>query len=263
MPQSRPLAIVTGASSGIGYELARVCAKNGFDLVIAANEPRINDAALALREFGVAVTAVDADLAHLEGVDALLSAVDRRPVDILMANAGESRGQAFLDQDFGAVAHIIATNVTGTLYLLHNIGKQMKERGSGRILITGSIAGFIPGPFNAIYNATKAFIDSFSWAFRNELQDSGVTVTCLMPGATETEFFARAGLLDSKLGQAKKDDPADVAQIGFNAMMSGDGDVVSGWYNKVQSAIANITPASLLADQHRRLAEPGSGKAPK
>ena len=141
----------------------------------------------------------------------------------------------------------------------------MRSRGRGRILITGSIAGFMPGTFHAVYNGTKAFIDSFSFALRAELKDTGITVTCLMPGATETEFFERADMLDTKVGQQKKDDPADVARDGFDAMMRGDGDVVSGWTNKLQTTVANITPAGVLAEQHRTLAEPGSGtkQAPK
>jgi NAD(P)-dependent dehydrogenase (short-subunit alcohol dehydrogenase family) len=100
--------------------------------------------------------------------------------------------------------------------------------------------------------------DSFSFALRAELADTGVTVTCLMPGATETDFFARADMLDTKVGQSEKDDPGDVAQVGFDAMMRGDGDVVSGWKNKLQSALANVTPASVLAEQHRKMAEPES-----
>ncbi len=135
----------------------------------------------------------------------------------------------------------------------------MKERGNGRILITGSIAGFMPGTFQAVYNGTKAFLDSFSFALRAELKGTGVTVTCLMPGATETEFFERADMLDTKVGQSKKDDPADVAEVGFKAMMDGDGDVVSGWQNKLRAAIANIVSAGIMAEQHRKLAEPGSG----
>src|SRR4030095_1303463 len=133
----------------------------------------------------------------------------------------------------------------------------------GRILITGSIAGFMPGTYSAVYNGTKAFLDSFSVALRHELADTRATVTCLMPGATDTEFFARADMLDTKVGQAEKDDPADVARKGFDAMMRGDGDVVSGWKNKLQSAIANITPAGMLAEQHRKMAEPGSGQKTK
>ena len=139
----------------------------------------------------------------------------------------------------------------------------MRERGAGKILITGSIAGFMPGTYHAVYNGTKAFIDSFAYALRAEIKESGVTVTCLMPGATETEFFQRAGLTDTRVGQDKKDDPADVAKDGFDAMMKGDADVVSGWKNKVQTTIANVTPAEVLAEQHRKMAEPGSGHKTK
>jgi short-subunit dehydrogenase len=136
----------------------------------------------------------------------------------------------------------------------------MRARGAGRILVTGSIAGFMPGTYQAVYNGTKAFIDSFAFALRHEVKDQGITVTCLMPGATETEFFERAGMMDTKIGQAKKDDPADVAKTGFEAMLRGDGDVVSGWKNKLQTAIASVTPAGILAEQHRKQAEPGSGQ---
>jgi uncharacterized protein len=142
------------------------------------------------------------------------------------------------------------------------VGQTMRDRGQGRILLTGSIAGFMPGTYTAVYNGTKAFIDSFSFALRAELKDTGVTVTCLMPGATETDFFERADMLDTKVGQDPKDDPADVARVGFDAMMRGDGDVVSGWKNKLQTAMANITPAGVLAEQHRKMAEPGSAKKP-
>jgi short-subunit dehydrogenase len=136
----------------------------------------------------------------------------------------------------------------------------MRARGQGRILITGSVAGFMPGSFQAVYSGTKAFINSFSFALRNGLQDTGVTVTCLMPGATETEFFARADMLDTALGQQEKDDPVEVAKAGFEAMMQGEGDVVTGWKNKLQTTMANVTPAETLAERHRKIAEPGSGK---
>ena len=139
----------------------------------------------------------------------------------------------------------------------------MRTRGQGRILLTGSIAGVMPGTYQAVYNGTKAFVDSFSFALRAELKDTRITVTCLMPGATETDSFERADMLDTKVGQSEKDDPADVARVGFDAMMRGDGDVVSGWKNKLQSAIANITPAGVLAEQHRKMAEPGSGQKAK
>jgi short-subunit dehydrogenase len=258
--QKQGLAVVTGASTGIGYELAKVCAQNGFDLVIVADEPEIHQAASDFKPLGVKVEAVEADLSTLEGVNRLVEAIGNRPVEALLANAGRGLGGGFLDQDFSDVVHVINTNITGTVYLIQKVGRGMRERGNGRILITGSIAGFIPGAYNAVYNASKAFLDSFSFALRAEIKDSGVTVTCLMPGATETDFFERADLMDTKIGQSKKDDPADVAQTGFAAMMNGEGDVVSGWHNKLQSAIANITPASFLAEQHRKQAEPGSAK---
>ena len=260
---ARPLAIVTGASSGIGYELARCCAENGFDLLIAADQPEIREAAEQLATLGVNVEAVEADLATLEGNNKLYNATGGRPVDALLANAGHGLGRAFLDQDFDEVRHVIDTNITGTIYLIQKVGRDMRARNEGRILITGSIAGFMPGSFQAVYNGTKAFIDSFSFALRNELKDTNVTVTCLMPGATETEFFERADMLDTKVGQQKKDDPADVAKVGFEAMMKGEGDVVAGWKNKIQTAVASITPSGVLAEQHRKMAEPGSGQEAK
>src|SRR4029434_8296306 len=178
---SRPLAIVTGASAGIGYHLAALCAKNGFDLVVAADEPAIAQAARAFETHGVPSEAVEADLATIEGVDQLLAKVAGRPVAALLANAGHGLGKAFLDQDFIAVRHVIDTNITGTIYLIQKVGRDMRARGAGRILITVSRAGFMPGPYQAVYNGTKAFIDSFSFALRAELKDTGVTVTCLMP----------------------------------------------------------------------------------
>ncbi len=257
---TRQLAVVTGASAGIGYELANICAENGYDLVVAADQPEINGAAEDFRALGAAVDSVEADLATLEGVDKLYAAIKGRQVDALLANAGHGLGHAFLDQNFDEVRHVIDTNITGTIYLLQKVGKDMRARGQGRILITGSIAGFMPGTYQAVYNGTKAFIDSFSFALRAELKDTGVTVTCLMPGATETEFFERAGMEDTKVGQSEKDDPADVAKTGFDAMMRGDGDIVSGWKNKIMSAVATVTPSGMLAEQHRKMAEPGSGE---
>jgi short-subunit dehydrogenase len=251
--------MVTGASAGIGYELAKCCADQGFDLLIAADQPAIHDAAQDFRALGVAVEAIEADLATLAGVDRLYAATHGRPVEALLANAGHGLGHGFLDQHFEDVRHVIDTNITGTLSLIQKVGRDMRTRGQGRILITGSVAGFMPGTFQAVYSGTKAFLNSFSWALRNEVHGTGVTVTCLMPGATETEFFARADMLDTKVGQAEKDDPAEVAKAGVEAMMQGKGDVVSGWQNKLQTALANVTPASRLAEQHRKKAEPGSG----
>jgi short-subunit dehydrogenase len=155
---------------------------------------------------------------------------------------------------------VVNTNITGTVYLVHRLAPRMCERGQGKILFTGSIAGLMPGTFQAVYNGTKAFIDSFSFALRNELKDTGVTVTVLMPGATDTEFFERAGMEDTKVGAGKKDDPAMVARVGWRAMEKGEGDVVAGFKNKVQAAMAAVTPESALAEMHRGMAEPGSGQ---
>lgn len=256
---NRQFGIVTGASSGIGYELAKLCAQNGYDLLVCADRSEIHEAARDFQEIGVSARAVEADLATAEGVDKLLIAAGGRPVDALLANAGHGLGGAFLDQDFEEVQHVINTNVTGTIYLVQRVGREMRSRNQGRILITGSVAGFMPGSFSAVYNGTKAFIDSFSFALRNELKDTDVTVTCLMPGATETEFFDRAGMMDTKIGQSKKDDPADVAKDGFKAMEKGDADVVSGWSNKLMTAASDLLRPTVLAEQHRKKAEPGSG----
>lgn len=257
---ARPLAIVTGASTGIGFELAKKCATEGFDLVVAADDPRIDEAARTLGTIGGRVEALQVDLSTVQGIERLLEAVKERPIDALLANAGHGLGKAFLDQDWNEIRHVIDTNVTGTVYLIHKVGGEMANRGYGRILITGSIAGFMPGTYQAVYNGTKAFVDMFAYALRAEVQGRGVTVTCLMPGATETEFFARADMLDTKVGRAEKDDPAVVAEDGFKAMMAGDSGVVSGWQNKLQVALAKVLPETMMADQHAKQAAPGTGR---
>ncbi|HKU39486.1 MAG TPA: SDR family NAD(P)-dependent oxidoreductase [Polyangiales bacterium] len=255
---SRPLAMITGASSGIGLELAKCCAAHGFELLIAADEPEIHTAAEQLRASGASVKAVQANLATEEGVQQLIEAADGRPVQALLANAGRGLGHAFLDQEWDAIRFVVDTNVTGTLKLIHRIGREMVARRDGRILITGSIAGFMPGTYQAVYNATKAFLDSFAYALRAELKDTGVSVTCLMPGATETEFFERADMLDTKVGAGKKQPADEVAKIGFEAMMRGESEVVTGWQNKLRAAIARVMPSTVTAEQHRHMAEPGS-----
>lgn len=255
------LAVVTGASTGIGLELARCCAQAGFNLVIAADEPQIERVAVDLRRLGGSVEPVQTDLATTEGVDKLCAAVADRPVDALLANAGIGLGKAFLDQDFQRIRRVVDTNVTGTFNLIHRVGNAMLRRNSGRILITGSIAGFTPGSFQAVYNASKAFLDSFSFALREELRDSGVTVTCLMPGATETEFFRRAEMMDTKVGTEQKDGAYEVAKAGFDAMLRGEADIVTGLKNKIKATVATITPNEKLAKQHRKMAEPGTAKS--
>jgi short-subunit dehydrogenase len=255
------LAIITGASTGIGFELATLAAQDGYDLIVVANEPLIDAAAEDFKQFGTQVQSVQADLSTIDGVDTLLAAANGRQIDLLAANAGIGTGGAFLDIDVASWRHSVDTNVTGTVYLLQKVLKEMVSRGAGKVLVTGSIAGYIPGSFNAIYNATKAFVDNFTEALRNELKDvEGVTLTTLMPGATDTEFFARAGMLDTKVGSDEnKADPAKVAKDGWDALMAGKGHIVSGLANKLQVAGSGVLPQSVLAEMHRGLAEPGSG----
>jgi short-subunit dehydrogenase len=253
----RLFAVVTGASSGIGFELAKCCGERGYDLLVAADES-LDAAATELQRTGATVETVETDLATPQGVEQLYAATRGRRVDALLANAGHGLGHAFLDQDWEQILHVINTNVTGTLLLIHKVGRDMRDRSAGRILITGSIAGLMPGTYQAVYNGTKALLDSFSFALRAELKDSGVSVTCLMPGATETDFFERADLMDTKIGAGKKQSAAEVARLGFEAMMKGEGDVVTGWSNKLKAAISHVLPSSVLAEQHRKETGPGT-----
>lgn len=256
-------AIITGASTGIGFELAHLAADDGYDLLIVADEPLVESAAADIRAKGVEVRAIEADLSTIDGVDALLAAAEGRRVDVLCANAGRGLGHAFLDQSPADWRRVVDTNITGTLYLVQKVLARMVAAGEGRLMLTGSIAGFMPGTYQAVYNGTKAFIDSFADGLRAELQNEGhdrITVTNLMPGATETEFFDRAGMEDTSVGTARKDDPAKVARDGWTHMMNGGGDIVAGWKNKLQAAAAHILPAAATAALHKGMAEPGSGR---
>lgn len=255
-------AIITGASTGIGFELATLAAKDGYDILVVANEPLIDAAADDFKQFGTEVRSVQADLSTIDGVDTLLDAANGRSIDLLCANAGHGLGHAFLDQDVKDWRSVIDTNIVGTSYLLQKVLKPMTARNAGKVLVTGSIAGYIPGAFQAVYNASKAYVDSFVAALQNEIKESdGVTLTNLMPGPVDTEFFARGDMLDTEVGaDPKKSDPADVAKDGWDALMAGKAAVVSGWKNKIQSAIANVTPNAVLAEQHRKMAEPGTAK---
>lgn len=253
-------AIITGASTGIGLELAKLAAADGYDLLVVADTPLV-DASAALQGAGANVQSVETDLSTIEGVDTLLTAAAGRRVDLLCANAGHGLGGRFLDHDVADWRHVIDTNVTGTLYLLQKVLRDMVARNDGKILVTGSIAGYIPGAYSATYNGSKAFIDNFTAAIREEIEEQdGVTLTTLMPGPVETDFFRRAGMDDTKVGQAEKDDPADVAKDGWDAMMAGKDSIVSGWKNKLQVAAAGVLPASVPAGQHADMAEPGSGR---
>jgi short-subunit dehydrogenase len=259
----RPFAVVTGASSGIGYELARQFAEHGYDLLIAAEDDGIEPAAVALRgDGGPAVQAVQVDLATYEGVEKLYESIvgSGRPVAAIALNAGRGAGGDFASQtDLRDELNIIDVNVTSTVHLAKRVLPDLVDRGAGRVLFTSSIASTMPGSFQAVYNASKAFVQSFAEALRNELKDTGVTVTSLMPGPTDTNFFDRADMGDTKVGTGKKDDPAEVAKQGYEALMKGDDHVVAASFkNKLQAVAGKVIPDTTKAEMHRKMAEPGS-----
>ncbi len=260
MADTRDLAVVTGASSGIGLALARQFASNSFDLILAADRDLAEVEQAVRAGGGTVVQSLQADLSTRHGVDELYQAVRSagRPVSALAANAGIGLGHGFLDQDLEQAIKVVDTNIVGTLALIHAVGRDMRSAGTGRILITSSIASLMPGAFQAVYNGTKAFLQSFSFALREELKDTGVTVTALLPGPTETDFFHRGGLDDTKVGASKKDDAEMVAKTGFEALMKGEGDAVAGLKNKLQAAASRVMSDTQLAGMHRDMAEPGS-----
>jgi uncharacterized protein len=254
-------AVVTGASSGIGYELAAQFAQHGYDVLVVAENDEIRDAARRLSSYGTQVEELQVDLAKREGVESLWEAIRAggRPVDAVAINAGVGVNGPFIETDLERHFNLIDLNVTSAVHLTHLVLREMVARVSGRILITSSIAATTPGPFQSTYNASKAFLKSFAEAIRNEVKDTNVTITTLMPGATETPFFERAGALDTKVGASKKDDPADVARDGFEAMMDGKDHVVAGSFkNKVQTVMAHVMPDPAVAETHRKQSEPGS-----
>lgn len=256
------LCVITGASSGIGLELAKLAGRDGCDLVLVANHDLAEGEAAARAAGATSVETLQANLATREGVEGLEALLAGRDVDVLIANAGVGEGGAFLDQSWGEIAHVIHTNVTGTVALIHNLGRKMRARNAGRMLVTGSIAGHIPGPYNLVYNSTKAFIDDFCFGLRNELKDTNVVVTCLMPGVTDTKFFEHADMEDTPVGKSDdKADPVKVAADGYEALLEGDAHVVSGLMNKVQDAFSGIIPDTMLAAMHRKMAKPETEKA--
>lgn len=183
--------------------------------------------------------------------------IGERPVDVLIANAGHGLGDAFLTQKWEDIAHVIDTNVKGSVSLIHTIGGRMVLRDKGRILVTGSIAGDMPGAYQLVYNSTKAFVNDFCVGLANELKETGVAVSCLMPGVTDTQFFDRAGMENTQAGEMKnKADPAKVAKDGYDALLKGETQEVSGFMNKVQDVFAGLLPDELVAQMHRRLAKP-------
>lgn len=262
-PSSKQFAVVTGGSSGIGFELAKQFALNGFDVLIAAEPEGLGQAAQELQGLGGNVDSVAADLATYEGVEALYGRIQAagRPIDAIAINAGVGVGGDFRETALKEELNLINLNVVSTVHLAKRVVKDMAARGSGRVRFTSSIAALMPAPFEAVYGASKAFILSFSEALRNELKDTGVTVTALMPGPTETNFFQRADMDDTHVGTSKKDDPADVARQGFEALMEGKDKIIAGSLKtKIQGLASDILPDTVTAAQHRKMAEPGSGK---
>jgi short-subunit dehydrogenase len=243
---NRPWAVVTGASSGIGLELAKQFARNGFDLLIVADEPAISEAAEKVRRPGIEVQTLQVDLAEFDGVESLYREIQSsgRPVDAIAINAGVGAGGDFVREgDLEEDLDVIDLNVRSTVHLAKRILDDMVRRGQGRVLFTSSIASTMPGSFNAVYNASKAFVQSFAQAIRNELKDTGVTITALMPGPTDTEFFHRANMDDTKVGSGEKDDPADVARQGYEALMAGKDHVIAGSFkNKLQASFSHNWP---------------------
>jgi uncharacterized protein len=259
---ARPFAVVTGASSGIGLELAALFAENGFDLLLCSEDSGLGAAAVRCRNAGAEVVTVQRDLRNRTAVEELYAAIiaTGRPVDAAAVNAGIGRGGVFVETPMEDLLSVVDLNVASTVQLTRLLLSDMAARNAGKLLLTSSIASTMPGTFQAVYNASKSFVQSLAEALAEELRDSDVTVTSLMPGATETNFFDRAELDDTKLGQAKKDDPADVAKQGFDALMAGKERVVAASLKtKVQEAVGKVLPDSVKAKQHRQMAEPGSG----
>jgi len=257
--------VVTGASSGIGLELARQFAQHDYDLLIAAEDEAIEQAAEDLRSSGAAVETARVDLATPEGVDRLYHRIEEmgRPVEAIALNAGVGVNGPFLESDLDDHMRLIGLNVTGVVQLSNFVLRDMASRGSGRVLFTSSIAADMPGSYSATYNASKAFELSFAQALREELKDSGVTITVLQPGPTDTNFFERSGAAaqDTKVAAGKKDDPAEVAKDGFEALMAGKDHVVAGSFkNQLEDTMAQVLPETTKAAMHTKQSKPGSAR---
>lgn len=259
MNDTRPFAVVTGGSSGIGLELARQFADNGYDVLLSAEDAaELQQARAQITGGGATVTTHASDLATEEGVDSLIAAIGGRAVDAVAINAGVGLGGRFVETDLQRELRMIDLNVRGAVQLAKPIVKAMVARGQGRVLITSSVAGSMPDPFEAVYGSTKVFLRWFGQGLREELKDTGVTVTILQPSTTETDFFRRADMMDTKAGTMKKDDPAVVAKAGFDALMAGKDHVIPTAKNKVMGFIADNLPDPWAAKLHRGLSEPGS-----
>jgi short-subunit dehydrogenase len=256
----KPLAVITGASSGIGYELARQFAEHGYDLIIAAENGNIEEAGKFLRGLGAKVQEVQADLRQYEEVERLYAVVQAAgPVDALVLNAGIGLGGPFIDNELEREFDIINLNIKSVVHLAKRIIGDMAVRNKGKVLLTASIVSEMPAPFQAVYSSSKAFVLNFAESIRSELKDTNITITALMPGATETNFFERAHLQDTKIAQTKKDDPAAVARDGFEALMHGDDKKIAhSIKSKAQGVMGKLLPDRMNAGMQRGMNEPGS-----
>ena len=255
------LALITGASSGIGYNLAKVFAENGFDLVIASNSAGLDEAATELKSIGVNVYHVKADLASFDGIEAFWKEVEGlgRPLSAAALNAGVGVGGLFVETDLAAEINLVRLNVEGTLHIAKHVVRHMVANGDGKILFTASIASEMVAPREAVYSASKAFDLSFAKSLRAELEGTGVSVTALQPGPVDTNFFHRAGMDDTQVGQEgkKESQPYDVAKQGFEALMKEDKHVyAASLKTKVEGAVANFVPDAIKASMHEKMARP-------
>lgn len=254
-------AVVTGASSGIGYNLARVFAENGYDLLIGAESDGVQAAATQLQSLGVTVTPVQANLATFDGCTQFWQQVEAtgRKLDAIAINAGVGVGGLFVDTNLEEEVNIVRLNCESTVHIAKRAVKKMVAQGDGKILITSSIAAEMVAPKEAVYAASKAFDLSFAKSLRFELKDTGVSVTALQPGPVDTNFFERAGLGDTKVGTEGKHDsePYDVAKQGFEALMKGEEHVYSASLGvKIQGTLAGLAPEALVAKMHEKMVEP-------
>jgi short-subunit dehydrogenase len=262
---AKRLAVVTGASNGIGFELGRVLAQEGYDLIVCSAGPRLEGAVEEFRSAGVQVTGVSADLATTEGVDELWAACEAagRPLDIACINAGVGVGGKFIETDLEEELNLINLNCAHTVHFAKHVVKQMVGLGTGKILFTASIAGEMVAPREAVYAASKAFVLSFAHSLRYELKDTGVTVTALQPGPTDTDFFHRAGMDDTDAGTKgkKESEPDEVARQGYEALIAGKDHVYAASFKtKLEGALANFVPGELKGKMHDDMAKPLSEK---
>ena len=263
MFMANELALVTGASSGIGFWLAKELAGRGYDLIVCSAGDRLEGATSELKASGVKVTSILADLASREGVDKLWSEIQAlgRPVDIACINAGVGVGGLFTETSLDEELNMVQLNCASTVHLAKHVVKDMVARDSGKILFTASIAGEMVAPREAVYAATKAFVLSFAHSLRYELRDTHVGVTALQPGPTDTDFFHRAGMDDTEVGKKGKEEskPEDVAKQGIEALLAGDSHVyAASLKTKIEGMLANLVPGAAKGAMHEKMAKPAS-----